>query len=70
MRIFRNARDRKALEENERMAFEAKTKVHQHERMEPESPRSGAAQEEQAAPEVEAQATTKKARKKKTDTGV
>lgn len=70
MRIFRNARDRKALEENERVAFEAKTKVQQHERMEPEPPRSGAAQEEQTASEVETQASTKKARKKKVDSGV
>lgn len=70
MRIFRNARDRKALEENERVAFEAKTKVQQHERMEPEPPRSGAAQEEQTTSEVETQASTKKARKKKVDSGV
>ena len=70
MRIFRNARDRKALEENERVAFEAKTKVQQHERMEPEPPRSGASQEEQATSEVETQASAKKARKKKVDSGV
>lgn len=64
MKIFRNARERHALENNERMAMEAKMSRNVNGRMEPESANSPDQDGEQT--EEQSQKTqAKKTRKKK-----
>lgn len=64
MKIFRNARERHALENNERMAMEAKMNRNVNGRMEPESANSQDQDGEQT--EEQSQKTqAKKTRKKK-----
>lgn len=64
MKIFRNARERHALESNERMAMEAKMNRNVNGRMEPESANSPGQDGEQT--EEQSQKTqAKKTRKKK-----
>ena len=70
MRIFHNPRDRKSLESNEQKALKAATKPVKHERMEPQSTRSGATENEQAKEEEKVETTSQKAGKKKADTPV
>lgn len=67
MRFFNNPRDRKALELNEKQAYEALVKHTEHERMESESADSGRPNIETTTSQEEVQTPTQKARKKKAD---
>lgn len=64
MKIFRNARERHALENNERMAMEAKMNRNVNGRMEPE-PANSPDQDGEQTEEQSQKTQVKKTRKKK-----